>query len=77
MTNLHVKNVPEALYERLRRHAHKRNCSMSTAVLDTIERELTWWEWHERLAIQPDTDLGTDAATLLAEARSERAKEPE
>ena len=77
MTNLHVKNVPEALYERLRRHARKRDCSMSTVVLDAIERELTWWEWHERLAIQPETDLGTDAATLLAEARSERAKELE
>ena len=69
MANLQVRNVPEALHERLRQHADKRNCSMSTAVLDAIERELSRWEWRERLADRPKTDLGTDAATLLADMR--------
>ena len=77
MTNLQVRNVPETLHERLRRHAQKRNCSMSTAVLDAIERELARWEWRERLADRPTTDLGTDAATLLADIRRLRDTELE
>ncbi len=75
MANLQVKNVPDELHDRLRKHARNRNCSMSAAVLDAIERELTWWEWRERFADRPETDLGTDAATLLAEARRQRDTE--
>lgn len=77
MANLQVKNVPEELHDRLRRHARSRNCSMSAAVLEAIERELARWEWTQRLANRPKTDLGTDAATLLAEARRERDTELE
>ena len=77
MANLQVRNVPEALHERLRRHARKRNCSMSAAVLEAIEHELASWEWRERLASHPTTDLGIDAATLLAEARRQRDTELE
>ncbi len=77
MANLQVRNVPETLHERLRQHARKRNCSMSAAVLDAIERELTRWEWRERLDKRPETNLGIDAATLLAEARSQRDTELE
>ena len=50
---------------------------MSTAVLDAIERELTRWEWRERLADRPKTDLGTDAASLLADIRRLRDTELE
>lgn len=50
---------------------------MSAAVLDAIERELTRWEWRERLDKRPETNLGIDAATLLAEARSQRDTELE
>ena len=75
MASIQVRDVPEGLHERLRRHARRRNCSMSAAVLDAIERELTRWEWRERLASQPETDLGIDAATLIAEARRERDTE--
>ena len=77
MANLQVRNVPEALHERLRQYARKRNCSMSAAVLDAIERELTRWEWRERLDKRPETNLGIDAATLLAEARRQRDTELE
>lgn len=77
MANLQVRNVPETLHERLRQHARKRNCSMSAAVLDAIERELTRWEWRERLDKRPETNLGIDAATLLAEARRQRDTELE
>lgn len=75
MANLQVRNVPEALHERLRQHARKRNCSMSAAVLDAIERELASWEWRERLVSHPTTDLGIDAAALIAEEREQRDAE--
>ena len=75
MANLQVRNMPEELHERLRRHARSRNCSMSAAVLQAIERELDSWEWHERLASHPTTDLGIDAATLIAAEREQRDAE--
>jgi antitoxin FitA len=33
MPTLHVRNVPESLYERLRRHAQKQNRSLSAEVI--------------------------------------------
>jgi plasmid stability protein len=72
MANLQVRNMPDALHERLRRHARESNRTMSAAVLSAIERELTMWEWRERLVQRPETDLGVEAATLLAEERSLR-----
>ncbi len=50
---------------------------MSAAVLEAIEHELASWEWRERLASHPETDLGIDAAALIAEARREREAELE
>ena len=70
MANLQIRNVPDDFYERLRRHARDNNCTMSAAVLIAVERELTRWEWREHLAQRPKTDLGVEAATLLAEERS-------
>ena len=61
--------MPDALHERLKQHARKRNCSMSAAVLEAIERELARWEWSERLAQRPLTELRTDAAVLLGQER--------
>lgn len=77
MASLQVKNVPDELHERLRRHARTRNCSISAAVLEAIERELARWEWNQRLADRPETDLGIDAAALLAEVRRQRDSELE
>lgn len=48
---------------------------MSAAVLDAIEHELASWEWRERLASHPTTDLGIDAAALIAEEREQRDAE--
>ena len=72
MANLQVRNIPDDLYERLRRHAHEHNLTMSEVVLIAVERELARWEWRKRLAQRPKTDLGVEAATLLAEERSLR-----
>ena len=72
MANLQVKNMPDALHERLRRHARKHNRTMSALVVSAVEHELARWAWRERLARRPKTDLGVDAATLLAEERAFR-----
>lgn len=75
MANLQVKNVPDALHERLRSYARDNRCTISAAVLTAVERELAMWEWRERMARRPETDLGVDAAALIAEERSSRAIE--
>ena len=75
MPNLQVINIPDDLHERLRRYAREHNRTMSEAVLIAVERELARWDWRKRLAQRPKTDLGVEAATLLAEERSLRDKE--
>ncbi len=75
MGNLQVKNIPDALHERLRRHARENHSTISAAVLTAVERELDRWEWRRRLAQRPRTDLGIDAAALLVEERSLRDRE--
>ena len=75
MANLQVRNMPDSLHERLRRYARKHDRSMSAVVLTAVERELARWEWQERLAQRPTTDLGPEAATLLEEERSLRERE--
>ena len=77
MVNLHVRNVPDDLYERLRRYACENNRTMSSVVLSAVERELERLEWQERLARRPTTDLGFDAATVIAEERLRRDLELE
>lgn len=72
MANLQVKNVPDAVHERLRRQARENNCTMSAFVLTAIERELLRHEWREHLRRQPTTDLGVEAAVLIREERSLR-----
>ena len=72
MANLQIKSIPDALHERLRRHARENNCTLSAAVLTAMERELARWEWCRHLAQRPETALGVEAATLLREERALR-----
>ena len=75
MANLQVRNIPDTLHERLRRYASINNCTISAAVLTAVERELAMWEWREHMAGRPETDLGVEAAALIAEERSQRSRE--
>lgn len=72
MAHLQVKNVPDSLHDRLRSLARETNRTVSAAVLDAVQREVAAWEWKKRLAERPTTDLGVEAATLIAEARARR-----
>jgi len=40
MANLQIKNTPDSLHERLRRHAHENNRTLSAVASAAIEREL-------------------------------------
>jgi len=75
MPHLQVKNIPDSLHDRLRRYARETNRTLGAAVLAAVERELEAWEWRKRLAQRPETDLGVDAATLVAEARAARDRQ--
>jgi plasmid stability protein len=75
MANLQVKNLPEALHTRLRRYARQRHQTLSDVALAALEREMSRYEWHERLAQRPPTDLGVSAASLLEEERTQRQRD--
>ena len=75
MAHLQVKNVPDSLHDRLCSFARETNRSLSAVVLSAVERELEAWEWRKRLAARPETDLGVEAATLIAEARGLRDRQ--
>jgi plasmid stability protein len=72
MANLQVKNVPEALHQRLRDHVGKEGGTLSQFVLQAIEKELALDEWQTRLNERLPTNLGVSAADLLREVRDER-----
>ena len=46
-------------------------CAMYWRVA-AVERELEMWEWRKHMGRRPETDLGVEAATLLAEERNLR-----
>ena len=75
MANLQVKNVPDSLHERLRRHAREERTTLSAVVLSAVERELKRAEWRRHMAQRPRTNLGVSGAELIAEARAERDAE--
>lgn len=75
MANLQIRNVPLETMERLRALARRRNCTLSTAALAAIEKELSASEWWQRWEQKPVIDLGIDAATLIAEERAARDQE--
>ncbi len=75
MANLHIKNMPDTLHERLRLYARENNCTMRAIVLSALERELERWEWRKHLAQRPETDLGVDVAALITEERARRDSE--
>lgn len=62
MPTLHVRNVPEPLYERLRLRAHEQNRSLSAEVISILDR-----------ALQDDA---SSQETLLAEIRRRRSYSP-
>jgi plasmid stability protein len=71
MATLQVKNLPEALHARLRRYAQQRHQTMSDIARAALDHEVSRYEWQERLAQRPPTDLGISAAALLEKERAQ------
>lgn len=72
MANLLVKDLPDDVYERLRRLASQRNTSISATVRHAIDRELeivAWWEDWDAI---PRSNFKINSAELLREARQLR-----
>ena len=69
MANIHVKNVPEALHNKLRRYAREQEITIGKIVLEAIEREVARREWHKRFTSRPTTRLRSSAAQLLEQER--------
>jgi len=62
--------------ERQERHeAREDNEAMSAARPESTAQELAGPEWRKHLALRPTTELGIDAAALLAEERARRDAE--
>ena len=75
MANLQVKNVPKSLHKRLRFYARKRNCTLTTFVLEALKRELARSAFHERLKKRSPVDLRVSVASLLEKERRQREQE--
>lgn len=74
MANLQVKNVPDALHQRLRRQARKQGRTLGDLVLEAVKRELERQQWRDQLKQRPSTDLGISAAALLEQERQLRGE---
>ncbi|HEY2294900.1 MAG TPA: toxin-antitoxin system HicB family antitoxin [Thermoanaerobaculia bacterium] len=75
MANLQLKNLPEALHERLRRYSRKHHRTIRDIVLEALEREMARYEWHDKLSQRRATDLEDSAASLLEQERRQRDHE--
>ena len=75
--NLHVKNIPPDLHERLRRQAKFQKRTTNDIVLAAIEHELARYEWREGYLRYARVVLGVSAASLLEEEREARRQELE
>ena len=65
-------DIPEDLFERLRRQARESQLTIREVVLTAIERELERWEFREHLATHPTPDRGIEAAQLIRGERRRR-----
>lgn len=78
MATLHVRNVPEALYERLRRRAEAQNRSLSAEVIVLLDRALDETDRDQvallgdirrRRTFSPAAAGAPDSTTVLREDR--------
>ena len=72
MANLQVKNVPDALYRKLRQQARRQGRTIRDLVLDAVQREVGREEFRLRLERRRPVDLGEPAARALEAVRADR-----
>ena len=77
MSNLQVKDVPDALHDELRRRAERSGRTIREYVLELIRRDLATpsrEEWLATVRALSPLDLGGSASALVTAARTERAR---
>ena len=72
MATLHVRNIPDEMYERIRWLAKKRNSTISATVIAAVERQIRDEEWQEYWEGLPKDDLDVPPSELVYEARTLR-----
>ena len=72
MATLHVKDIPDQVYERIRWLAKKRNSTIKATILEAVERQIREEEWDEYWRSLPKDDPDVDASELVYEARTLR-----
>jgi hypothetical protein len=78
MSNIQLKNVPEAVHAELRRRAKLRGTTIRDYVLDLIERDqetVPYEEWIEEVRSWPPLDLPESPAEAVRAIREEREEE--
>jgi hypothetical protein len=75
VSNIQVKDVPDALHRRIRECAERQGRSIRDLVLDAVRREIAREEFRERLARRRPVELDRPAARTLEEVRDERDRE--
>ncbi len=75
MASLQVKNVPDALFHKIRRQAALEGKTIRELVLDAIGVKLARDEFHARLRRRRPVVLERGAAELVDEVRRERDRE--
>lgn len=72
MAGLQVKNIPDGLYGRLRDYAAESNSTISSVVLEALERELAKADMLKRLAERPAVELTSAVAEVIRDERMTR-----
>jgi len=72
MAGLQVKNIPDGLYGRLRDYAAESNSTISSVVLEALERELAKADMRKRLAERPAVELTSAVAEVIRDERMTR-----
>ncbi|HEU4613727.1 MAG TPA: hypothetical protein VFS15_16660 [Kofleriaceae bacterium] len=75
MANLQVKNVPDALYRKIRRQAEQEGRTIRDFVLEAVRAKLARDEFLTRLSRRRPVELERPASATLDELRAERDRE--
>ena len=74
MSNLQVKNVPEAVHDELRRRADARGITLRDFVLELLRREVARPDFHDWLARVEQRPPVTSAESVVEALDDERAQ---
>ena len=75
MADLHIKNLPDDIHERLREFARYKHWPISWAVITALEREVARWEWEKDFEKAPKTPHNLNVAEIIREERDLRENE--